>query len=145
MQKQTLIAVSILLGSSIAFAEPTAPSTTIPPAVAPVTPSVTEPPAPSPDTSSEMTKEAWLKTIGPMLPSLICKGFMADPDLKQRLDTIKMSYDQCVSVIPESFDKCENQLFSSIPKKITNTDAATWGKALGECIGKDFAMKYLIK
>ena len=70
---------------------------------------------------------------------------MNDPDLKQRLETIKMTYDQCVNVIPESVDKCHNQLYASLPAKISNTDASTWGKTLGECIGKDFAMKYLIK
>ncbi|WP_133135424.1 hypothetical protein [Legionella rowbothamii] len=155
MQKQTLIAVSILLGSSIACADttpssttPTAPAVTpVAPAPAPANAAPATPAAPetSSDVTSEMTKDAWLKTIGPMLPTLICKGFMNDPDLKQRLETIKMTYDQCVSVIPESVDKCQNQLYASIPAKISNTDASTWGKTLGECIGKDFAMKYLIK
>ena len=155
MQKQTLIAVSILLGSSIACAD-TTPSTTtttapaatsVAPAEAPTAPAPAVPAATetSPDVTSEMTKDAWLKAIEPMLPTLICKGFMNDPDLKQRLETIKMTYDQCVSVIPESVDKCHNQLYASLPAKISNTDASTWGKTLGECIGKDFAMKYLIK
>lgn len=156
MQKQTLIAVSILLGSSIACADTTpSTSTTTTPAATPVAPAeapaATAPATPaapeasSPDVTSEMTKDAWLKAIEPMLPTLICKGFMNDPDLKQRLETIKMTYDQCVSVIPESVDKCHNQLYASVPAKISNTDASTWGKTLGECIGKDFAMKYLIK
>ncbi|CAM4496127.1 MAG: hypothetical protein LEGION0403_FIIPPAGN_00561 [Legionella sp.] len=155
MQKQTLIAVSILLGSSMACADTTpSTTTTTAPAATPVAPAEA-PAAPAPATSaapetssdvtSEMTKDAWLKAIGPMLPTLICKGFTNDPDLKQRLETIKMTYDQCVSVIPESVDKCQNQLYASIPAKISNTDASTWGKTLGECIGKDFAMKYLIK
>jgi hypothetical protein len=142
MQKQTLIAVSILLGSSMACADTTVPSTTTTttPAAAPVT----APATPPSDNSSDISKSTWLNTIVPMLPSLICKGFMSDPDLKQRLDTIKMNYDQCVSAIPESVSKCQNQLYASIPEKISNTDAATWGKSLGECIGKDFAMKYLL-
>lgn len=143
MQKQLLIAVSILFGSSIACADSTATSPTSAPAAAPVSPSVSAPAAPV-DSSSEISKSTWLDTIVPMLPSLICKGFMSDPDLKQRLDTIKMNYDQCVTAIPESVNKCQNQLFASIPEKISNADAATWGKTLGECIGKDFAMKYLI-
>lgn len=140
MQKQTLIAVSILLGSSIANADTAAPITTTNPAAAPIKAPVTAPA----DTTSAMTKTNWLNAIVPMLPSLICKGFMSDPDLKKRLDTIKMTYDQCVSAIPESVSKCQTQLYASIPEKITNTDAATWGKSLGECIGKDFAMKYLL-
>lgn len=137
MQKQTLIAVSMLLGSGLVCAEST--TTT-----APVTAPVTTPASTPADDSSEMSKTTWLNTIVPMLPSLICKGFMGDPDLKQRLDTIKMNYDQCVSVIPESVSKCQNQLDASIPDKMNNNDAATWGKNLGECIGKDFAMKYLL-
>ncbi|EHL30253.1 hypothetical protein LDG_7763 [Legionella drancourtii LLAP12] len=140
MQKQSLIAISMLLGSGLACANTTAPSTTATPAAAPITAPAT---APS-DASFEMSKATWLTTIVPMLPSLICKGFMGDPDLKQRLDAIKMSYEQCVSAIPESVSKCQNQLYASIPEQISSTDAATWGKKFGECIGKDFAMKYLL-
>lgn len=147
MQKQTLIVASMLIGSSlmpyIAIAETTA-TTTAPTTNAPATAPVTTPAAKSPDSSSEMTKENWLNTVVPMLPSLICKGFLNDPDLKQRLDSIKMDYDKCISVIPESVNKCQNQISASIPDKITDADASTWGKTLGECIGKDFAMKYLI-
>jgi hypothetical protein len=142
MKKQVLIAVSILIGSSILNAESTTPSTsTTNPAVAPAA----IPAAPPTEGSDQdISKTTWLNTIVPMLPTLICKGFMGDPDLKQRLDSIKMDYDQCVSSIPESVSKCQNQLYANIPEKINNTDAGIWGKALGECIGKDFAMKYLL-
>lgn len=141
MQKQTLIAVSILLCSGIASAEDTVPS--VMPTNTKTAPVVAPAATPASD-SSAMPKEEWLKTIGPMLPALICKGFVNDPDLKQQLDTNKMSYDKCVNVMPESIDKCQNQLYTSIPQKITNEAASTWGKTLGECIGKDFAMKYLL-
>ncbi|MDR3441908.1 MAG: hypothetical protein P4L65_02710 [Legionella sp.] len=136
MKKQVLIAASILLSSTLANAETAA-------ADAPKTPA---PAATSnaADSSKNMNKKEWLSAIIPMLPSLICKGFMGDPDLKQRLDTIKMSYDQCVSAIPESVSKCETQLSPQIPETISNEDAGTWGKSIGECIGKDFATKYLI-
>jgi hypothetical protein len=147
MKKQTLIAVSILMGSGFAYAETTTTSTTTTPAAAtaPVTAPASRPATiPTDNNATEISKSTWLDTIVPMLPSLICKGFMSDPDLKQRLDAIKMNYDQCVSAIPESVSKCQNQLYASIPDKISNTDAATWGKTLGECIGKDFAMKYLV-
>lgn len=98
----------------------------------------------SSDSSTELTKDSWLKSVTPLLPDLICKGFENDPDLKKRLDDIKMSYDQCVAAIPDSVSKCQQQLYPSIPDKINNDSAATWGKSLGECIGKDFALKYLI-
>ncbi|KTD68053.1 MULTISPECIES: hypothetical protein [Legionella] len=94
--------------------------------------------------SSEISKDSWLKSVTPLLPDLICKGFENDPQLKKRLDDIKMSYDQCVAAIPDSVSKCQQQLYGSIPDKINDDSAAVWGKSLGECIGKDFAIKYLI-
>ena len=92
----------------------------------------------------EMPKESWLNSMTPMLPDLICKGFIQDADLKKRFDEIKMTYEKCVSLIPESAKKCQDELYSNIPDKITAQNAGTWGKTLGECIGKDFAEKYLV-
>jgi hypothetical protein len=94
--------------------------------------------------SSDMSKDEWLKAMQPMLPGLICKGFMSDTDLKKRFDELKLTYDQCVSMIPESATKCQDQIYASIPDKINSEIAGTWGKTLGECIGKDFAEKHLI-
>lgn len=140
MKKQLLnitVAFGITLVPLMTYAEePIAAHTTPAPTVTPASPTTGE--------TEDMSKTHWLNTIVPMLPSLICKGFMGDPDLKQRLDTIKMNYDQCVAAIPESVSKCQNQLDANIPDKINNEAAATWGKSLGECIGKDFAMKYLL-
>jgi hypothetical protein len=155
MQKQTLMALSILISCSFVYAESTitTPDTKPKTNTEQTTKSDTDTksvPSTAPETeskdssSTDMSKKTWLDTVVPMLPSLICKGFMDDADLKQRLDAIKMNYDQCVTAIPASVDKCRTQLYSSIPDKITNTDAATWGKTLGECIGKDFATKYLL-
>ncbi|MGC1182454.1 hypothetical protein [Legionella sp.] len=140
MQKQTLIAVSMLLGSGLIYADTSVSSATKSPAAE----AITTPTTTQSSSSSDITKTKWLNSIVPILPTLICKGFMSDPDLKQRLETIKMNYDQCVSVLPESVSKCQNQLYANIPEKINATDAATWGKNFGECIGKDFAMKYLL-
>lgn len=93
---------------------------------------------------TEMPKDSWLSSMTPLLPDLICKGFIQDPDLKKRFDEIKMTYEQCVTLLPASTDKCQNELYASIPEKINSESAAVWGKSLGECIGKDFAEKYLI-
>ncbi|HDV5709109.1 TPA: hypothetical protein RJD49_000772 [Legionella pneumophila] len=93
---------------------------------------------------NEMTKDAWLNSMTPLLPDLICKGFIQDPDLKKRFDEIKMTYEQCVTLIPESTKKCQDQLYGSMPDKINSETAGTWGRSLGECIGKDFAEKHLI-
>ena len=95
-------------------------------------------------TATEMTKEAWLKAMTPMLPDLICKGFMSDADLKKRFDELKMTYEQCVGYIPESSKKCQDQIYASIPEKINGESAGVWGKTLGECIGRDFAEKHLV-
>jgi hypothetical protein len=98
---------------------------------------------PAADTN-EVAKDSWLKSLTPLLPDLICKGFQNDPQLKKRLDEIKMTYEQCTTSIPDSVDKCQKELYSKIPDKINNDSASVWGKSLGECIGKDFAIKYLI-
>nr|WP_240610447.1 hypothetical protein [Legionella qingyii] len=92
----------------------------------------------------DISKDSWLKSVTPLLPDLICKGFENDPQLKKRLDEIKMTYEQCAAKIPDSVSKCQQELYSTIPDKINSDNAGIWGKALGECIGKDFAIKYLI-
>lgn len=102
------------------------------------------PPATTTEQSSDMTKDAWLGAMAPMLPDLICKGFIADADLKKRFDELKMTYEQCVSYIPESSKKCQDQIYASIPEKINGESASVWGKTLGECIGRDFAEKHLV-
>lgn len=100
-------------------------------------------PPPSSD-SSEMSKDAWLKAMEPMLPGLICKGFMNDTDLKKQFDQLNITYDQCVTLIPDSQKKCQDQIYASIPATINSESAGVWGKTLGECIGKDFAEKHLV-
>ena len=94
--------------------------------------------------SAPVTKDQWLESMLPMLPSLICKGFMDDAGLKKRFDELKMSYDDCVKLIPESSDLCKTQIYDSIPNEITEPVADEWGRKLGECIGGDFATKHLI-
>lgn len=132
MSRKFLIATTLAVSSSfipfISYADDTATKST-----------------PSTSSSSgEMSKDNWLNSMTPMLPDLICKGFMQDADLKKRFDEIKMGYDKCVSLIPESAKKCRDQIYASIPDKINSETAGTWGRTLGECIGKDFAEKYLI-
>lgn len=93
---------------------------------------------------AEMPKDSWLSSMTPLLPELICKGFMQDAELKKRFEEIKMTYEQCVTLIPESTTKCQNDLYAQIPATIDAGSAATWGRSLGECIGRDFAEKYLV-
>ncbi len=93
---------------------------------------------------SEISKDKWLKSIVPMLPGLICKGFMQDADLKKRFDELKMTAEQCEAFIPESSTKCESELYPKIPETVNSETSGTWARALGECIGKDFAEKHLV-
>ena len=93
---------------------------------------------------TSVSKDNWLESMTPLLPDLICKGFIADVELKKRFDELSMSYDKCVSLIPDSTKKCRDQLYATIPDQINNDNASVWGKSLGQCIGKDFAVTYLI-
>src|SRR5688572_9933558 len=42
---------------------------------------------------TNVTKDEWLKSVIPMLPNLICKGFEKDPELQKRFADIKMNYE----------------------------------------------------
>ncbi|MFA6302323.1 MAG: hypothetical protein WC627_04210 [Legionella sp.] len=95
-------------------------------------------------TKTEISKDAWLGQMGPILPDLICKGFMQDANLKKRFDELKMTYEQCIGYIPEISKKCQAQYYDKIPSKIDNESASTWGRTIGECIGKNYAEAYLI-
>lgn len=121
----------------------TAPVATTTPEIKSTTPATTEA-ASNSESLTELTKDQWLSSMDPVLPSVICKGFLEDAELKKRFEDIKMTEQKCISVIPESATKCRTQLYPSIPQKINDAEASTWGKKLGECIGKDFAIKYLI-
>ncbi|MBI2786486.1 MAG: hypothetical protein HYX60_09390 [Legionella longbeachae] len=129
MFKYLLMFTSILCGTSLIFSTASAED---PPKTTTAIPN---------DTT--LSKDDWLKSIKQSLPDLICKDFQNDPQLKKQLDDIKMTYDQCVAVIPESFDKCQQKLYASIPDQINDNSLSVWGRSLGECIGTDFALKYL--
>lgn len=129
MSKKLIIAATLALNSFV-----------VPYAIA----AETDTSSTSSSNATEMGKDAWLKAMEPMLPGLICKGFLSDAELKKRFDDLKITYDQCVTMIPESEKKCQDQIYASIPDKINSESAGVWGKTLGECIGKDFAEKHLI-
>ncbi len=92
----------------------------------------------------EMTKDDWLSKLKDVAPTVICKGFLEEPSLKKRMDELKIDNEKCMSLIPASFDKCQKQYYSSLPANMNAQSAATWGHTLGECIGTDFATKYLV-
>ncbi|WP_419419558.1 hypothetical protein ACNVED_13780 [Legionella sp. D16C41] len=91
----------------------------------------------------ELTKDEWLARLKAVVPDLICKGFLQDETLNKRLTEVNINYDKCVTLIPASVDKCQKDLYSQIPATINQQNAGKWGHSIGECIGKDFAIKYL--
>lgn len=94
--------------------------------------------------SEILSKEDWFKYITPLLPDLICKGFENDVQLKKRFNEIKMSYKQCMEVLPKSISICQQELYAGIPDQMSDKTVDSTAKSLAECIGKDFALKYLI-
>ncbi len=93
---------------------------------------------------TEMTKDDWLGKLKAVAPSVICQGFFEDASLKKRMEELKIDNDKCISLIPASFDKCQTQYYSGLPATMNKDSAAKWGHTIGECIGTDFATKYLV-
>ncbi|MDI9819834.1 MULTISPECIES: hypothetical protein [unclassified Legionella] len=96
------------------------------------------------DISAEYSKDEWLKKLKSVAPEVICKGFFEEESLKKRLQELKIDNNKCIALIPASFDKCKDQHYANLPAKIDRQSASKWGHTLGECIGTDFAIKYLI-
>ncbi len=127
-------------------AAPAAPAAAAAPApvAAPAAPAAPEAAKPAAPASNEVAKDTWLNQMLPMLPELICKGFLGDENLKKRFNELKITYEQCVASIPAISTKCKEQLYDKIPASISNESAATWGRSIGECIGRNYAEQYLI-
>jgi hypothetical protein len=96
------------------------------------------------DSPGSISKDVWLGKLKMVVPDLICKGFLKDESLGKQLATLKIDYNKCVTLIPPSVEKCQTELYASIPANIDDKNAETWGSSIGECIGKDFALKYLL-
>lgn len=91
----------------------------------------------------EMSKDEWLKQIKAVVSRPICKGFMEDESIAARFKELNMTFDQCVEKIPPITDKCQKKYYDKLPEKLNKTNAAKWGRLIGECIGADFAINYL--
>jgi|GEM_PF-3413533 len=145
----TDFAVTHLSSAAPESAAPVAPdsSSTTPPAE-PATPtSDTAPAAPATGEPAEVStvgKDEWLAKLKAVVPDLICKGFLADESLGKQLGKLNINYDKCVTLIPASMDKCITEFYPNIPATIDDNSAGKWGHSIGECIGKDFAIKYLM-
>lgn len=91
-----------------------------------------------------MAKDEWLKQMSPLLPEVICKGFIEDPVLKKSLEERKITLDICLGYVPAIVNQCKDELYPKIPAMIEDKSAQIWGKALGECMGMAFAKQYLL-
>jgi hypothetical protein len=96
-------------------------------------------------TTETVTKDAWLSSIKLAVPPLVCKGFLQDEGLGKQMNKQNIDYDKCLGLIPASIDKCQTELYASIPDSLDQANTDKWGNALGECIGKDFVTKHLLK
>lgn len=92
------------------------------------------------DTSSSMKKDEWLNNLKTIAPSIICKGFFDDADLKKRLEDMQITQDKCLTLIPPSYDKCQAKYYGQIPDAIDQDNGSKWGRTIGECIGADFML-----
>jgi hypothetical protein len=114
---------------------------------APLTSTVISPPLPitttMPTSSDSMPKDKWLAKLKDRIPDLICNGLLDDDSLHKQLTSVHINYDRCVGFIPASIRQCEHQFYTKIPALITEEGAEKWGYKMGECIGKNFAIKHL--
>lgn len=95
-------------------------------------------------TALEINRDDWLSKLKEAAPNIICKGFLEEPSLEKRMEEIKMDNAKCNSLIPQSFDKCQAQYYAGLPVTLDKETASKWGHTLGQCIGRDFATKYLV-
>lgn len=91
----------------------------------------------------EMKKDEWLKLVKQVVAAPICKGFMEDASIVKRFKEKNVTYESCLEKIPPITNACINQYYSQLPDVINPQVAAEWGRKLGECIGVEFAKKYL--
>lgn len=101
-------------------------------------------PAAASTSAGTMSKDEWLGKLKAAVPDLICKGFLQDAGLNARLTKLNIDYDKCVTLIPPSVEKCQAESYAAMPAMLNEESAGTWGHTIGECIGKDFAVKYLL-
>ena len=92
---------------------------------------------------TKIAKDEWLAQVKKIVPEPICKGFIEDPQIKDRFEKVNMTYEGCLKEIPALTQTCINQFQNQIPNEINRQTAAKWGHQIGQCIGNNFANKYL--
>lgn len=97
----------------------------------------------APEAIEQMQKDEWLKTVKIIIPKPVCRGFMDDSMILARLNQQKLSYDQCLTIIPKITDQCTEKFYQELPEWLNQVSADKWGEMYGRCIGRKFAKMYL--
>ncbi|MDP1603669.1 MAG: hypothetical protein Q8M03_10440 [Legionella sp.] len=93
--------------------------------------------------AEDLPKDEWLTRFGETAPALVCKNLTENVGVNKILMQAEITFDKCMGLIPQSFDKCKMQSYYLMPDSINTEAAAKWGNVIGECIGTDFAVTYL--
>ncbi|ASQ45619.1 hypothetical protein [Legionella clemsonensis] len=96
------------------------------------------------NSTANMSKDTWFAQLKSLAPTMICQGFFDDASIKKKLNDRNIDNTKCVTLIAPSFEKCQSDYYANLPATIDSKTANTWGRKIGECIGTDFAKKYLI-
>lgn len=91
----------------------------------------------------EMSKDVWIGKIKEVVPEPICKGFLQDKTIAERLKERNIDLEKCKQLIPGITDKCVKKFYDKLPDTITQENVSKWGHSIGECIGADFVINYV--
>ena len=93
--------------------------------------------------SADLSKEMWIEQVKASSAAPICKSFMEDTSIAVQMTAHHISYEQCLSLVSTISETCVNKYSNEFPAIIDDLNADKWGRVLGECIGNDFAKRYL--
>jgi hypothetical protein len=95
--------------------------------------------------AKDQTKDKWLTSLrDAAAPELICTGLLKDQARSVTLARLNISYEKCLTLIPDLFSKCEKELDKSLPSSFNKQSGEMWEQVIGECIGSAFVKKYLV-
>lgn len=90
-----------------------------------------------------VSKEEWLAQVKAEASVPICKSFTEDEVISVQMKAHQVSYDSCLTLIPGIAEQCGKKYEALLPATLDGDLSDQWGRTVGECIGNDFAMRYL--
>ena len=88
-------------------------------------------------------KNVWIEQVKMAVSIPVCKSFIEDSTIGMQMKARNINYDKCVSLMPAVTDTCLQKFEPSLPETLNDESAEKWGRFIGECIGNNFAMRYL--